>query len=184
MNKEILRMQMLAGLVTEDEYNTKLKKPILTKKTELQFKFSLLLKIDNSIKYKIKSLISKMPKPKGENIMTPLPDDKIHITLTSIKNFKPYKDKFKDFKLSKDIKTPVIQLGKTKFVYRKKENKVTYVVEIQNQNDVKQFVDKIYKQIGEQNPNPNRFFHITIANNQNGDPFKSIGNITKDDFIL
>ena len=28
MNKEILRMQMLAGLVTEDEYNTKLKKPI------------------------------------------------------------------------------------------------------------------------------------------------------------
>jgi len=60
--------------------------------------------------------------------------------------------------------------------------KVTYVVSIENQEEVKNFVDSVYKEVGLENPEPDRFFHITIANNKEGNTFKSIGDVTKADF--
>jgi hypothetical protein len=148
----------------------------------LEANVGLLLKLDNSVKNQINTLISKMPtEPKGST-MTKLPDDKMHITLTSIKSFKPFKDKLKNFQLPEDIKIPNVELENAEFVYRE-DGKTTYVVAIKNQNDIKEFVDKIYQKIGETNPEPNRFFHITLANNQGGDPFKSIGNVEKSDLI-
>lgn len=169
---EAKRMQFLAGI----------NKNLIKENEKLDTKAALLLKVDDSVKNQINNLIDKMPsEPKGSN-MTKLPDDKMHITLTSIKSFKPFKDKFKDFQLSEDIKLPNIELGNAEFVYRE-DGKVTYVVAIKNQNDIKEFVDKIYQKIGETNPEPNRFFHITLANNQGGDPFKSIGNVEKSDLI-
>jgi hypothetical protein len=106
----------------------------------------------------------------------------MHVTLTSIKSSKPFKDKLKDFQLPEDIKFPNVELGNAGFVYRE-DGKTTYVAAVKNQNDIKEFVDKIYQKIGETNPEPNRFFHITLANNQGGDPFKSIGNVEKSDLI-
>jgi len=167
--EEFKRMQKLAGIVTETVDKT------------LETKLGLLLK-DPSIKTSIDSLIKDMPaEPKGST-MTKLSDDKIHITLTSIKSSKPFKDKLKDFQLPEDIKFPNVELGNAEFVYRE-DGKITYVAAVKNQNDIKEFVDKIYQKIGETNPEPNRFFHITLANNQGGDPFKSIGNVEKSDLI-
>jgi len=147
----------------------------------LDTKVGLLLK-DPNLKTSIDSLIKNMPaEPKGST-MTKLPDDKMHVTLTSIRSFKPFKEKLKDFQLPQDIKLPNVELGNAEFVYRE-DGKTTYVAAVKNQNDIKEFVDKIYEKIGETNPEPNRFFHITLANNEGGDPFKSIGNVEKSDLI-
>ena len=51
-----------------------------------------------------------------------------------------------------------------------------------NQGEFKTFVDKVYNSVGLENPEPDRFYHITLANNEGGNPFKSIGNVTKKDF--
>jgi len=169
LSEEFLRMQKLAGIISE------------TVDKALDTKVGLLLK-DLNTKTSIDSLIKDMPaEPKGST-MTKLPDDKMHVTLTSIKSFKPFKDKLKDFQLPEDIKFPNVELGNAKFVYRE-DGKTTYVAAVKNQNDIKEFVDKIYQKIGETNPEPNRFFHITLANNQDGDPFKSIGNVEQSDLI-
>ena len=56
-----------------------------------------------------------------------------------------------DFQLPKDIKFPNVELGNAEFVYRE-DGKTTYVAAVKNQNDIKEFVDKIYQKIGETNP--------------------------------
>jgi hypothetical protein len=171
---EAKRWQKLAGIIVNEN--------LIKEEEKLDANVGLLLKLNDSVKNQINTLISKMPTdPKGST-MTKLPDDKVHITLTSIKSFKPFKDKLKDFQLPEDITFPNVELGNAEFVYRE-DGKTTYVVAIKNQNDIKDFVDKIYQKIGETNPEPNRFFHITLANNQGGDPFKSIGNVEKSDLI-
>ena len=60
---------------------------------------------------------------------------------------------------------------------------------VANQEDFKNYVDQIYESMGLQNPEPDRYFHITIANNvenkkfpNTADSFGSIGDITKNDF--
>ena len=114
--------------------------------------------------------------------MSKLSSDNIHVTLNSIKNFKPFKNDFKDYVLPKEIYLPNIQIGECKFVHRPDSNKVTYVMALSNQEEFKKFVDNVYKSLGLENPEPDRFYHITIANNEGGNPFKSIGDVTKKDF--
>ena len=53
-----------------------------------------------------------------------------------------------------------------------------YVMDVTSE----QSVDSVYKSLGLENPEPDRFYHITLANNEGGNPFKSIGNVTKKDF--
>lgn len=114
--------------------------------------------------------------------MTKLPSDMVHVTLTSIKNFKPFRDSFKDFTLLSSIEIPTIRIGECMFVHRPEIGKVTYVMSLSNQEEFKSFVDNVYKSLDLENPEPDRFYHITLANNEGGNPFKSIGNITKKDF--
>jgi 5'(3')-deoxyribonucleotidase/2'-5' RNA ligase len=167
--EELYRIKKLAGLLNESE-------------SKIEAGVGLLLKLDNTTKNQIKSIISKMPSEPNGNNMTKLPDDKLHITLTSIKAFKPFKDKFKNLDDTKIPNLVNVKLGDAAFVYRD-DGKVTYVVAIKNQSEIKDFVNELYKIVGEINPEPNRFFHITLCNNQGGDPFKSIGNVEKSDLI-
>lgn len=177
--QERLRMQKIAGIISEVDFTNKIN--LLNEEKKLKHGTGLLLKLDQNTISKIKKIISQMPDEPNGNSLTPLPDDDFHVTLTSIKSFKPIKDKFLDFDSSNFI-FPEIELGKADFVYRD-DGKVTYVVEVKNQNDLKNFVDTIYQKVGENNPEPDRFFHITLANNQGGNSFKSIGNVTKSDLI-
>lgn len=167
--EELYRVKKLAGLLNEDE-------------SKIEAGVGLLLKLDNTTKNQIKSIISKMPPEPNGNNMTKLPDDKLHITLTSIKAFKPFKDKFKNLDDTKIPNLVNVKLGDATFVYRD-DGKVTYVVGIKNQSEIKNFVNGLYKMVGGTNPEPNRFFHITLCNNQGGDSFKSIGNVEKSDFL-
>ncbi len=166
--KYISRLKELAGIISEDK--------------KIEYGVGLIMKLDESILSELKSI--EIPtEPNGFNL-TPLPNDKRHITLTSIKSFKPFKA---EFKLTEDIIIPNIVLGDGKFIYRHNEigeiEKVTYVISVKNQQELKGFVDRIYSMQNLENPEPNRFFHITIANNFEGDSFKSIGDVNKNDFI-
>lgn len=154
----------------------------------LIFEVALLLKLEDSTKDQIKNIF----KSNKETDLLPLPDDKLHITLTSIKNCKPFKDVLKS-KLPKDIQAPKIELGMTTIGNREATDttpaKKSFVVEVKNQDELKNYVNEVYKSMGLENPEPDRYFHITIANNVENkklpgmaDPFGSIGDITKKDF--
>jgi 5'(3')-deoxyribonucleotidase/2'-5' RNA ligase len=141
----------------------------------------MLLGIDDSTKSQISSM--EVPAEPSGAEMTRLPEDKLHVTLTSIKAFKPFRDTLKGFQLPDNISIPKVVLGNGKFVYRPEQDKITYVLAVENQEELKTFVDAIYQSKGLENPEPDRFFHITVANNAGGDSFKSIGNVVKQDLM-
>lgn len=154
----------------------------------LIFEVALLLKLEGSTKDQIKNIF----KSNKETDLLPLPDDKLHITLTSIKGCKPFKDVLKS-KLPTDIQAPKIELGMTTIGNREATDttpaKKSFVVEVKNQDEFKNYVNEVYKSMGLENPEPDRYFHITIANNVENkkspgmaDSFGSIGDITKKDF--
>jgi hypothetical protein len=156
---------------------------------KLVFEAALLLKLEDSVKSQILGLLKDATEAEG---LFPLPDEKLHITLTSIKACKANKDTMKSSLPqvpSPEIEYPKIELGRTTIAERAETGKKSFVVEIANQEDLKSFVDKIYEAMGIENPEPERHFHITIANNVENkkvpgmaDPFGSIGDITKSDF--
>jgi 2'-5' RNA ligase len=162
--EELSRMKQLAGLLKEEAH--------------LEAATGMLLKLDDSVKNQLKSM--QVPQDPEGNQMTKLPDNSLHVTLTSIKNFKPYKDAFEDF--VPETPFPEVKLGEAKFVYRDEIGKATYVVSVENQQELRDFVDSVYEELGLQNPEPNRFFHITLANNKGGNSFESIGNVMRADF--
>jgi hypothetical protein len=154
----------------------------------LIFEVALLFKLEGSTKDQIKNIF----KSNKETDLLPLPDDKLHITLTSIKGCKPFKDVLKS-KLPTDIQAPKIELGMTTIANREATDttpaKKSFVVEVKNQEELKAYVNQVYESMGLENPEPDRYFHITIANNVENkkspgmaDPFGSIGDITKNDF--
>lgn len=156
---------------------------------KLVFEAALLLKLEDSVKAKVLDLLKSANEAEG---LFPLPDEKLHITLTSIKGCKANKDALKagvPQVPSPEIEYPRIELGRTTIAERPEAGKKSFVVEIANQEELKSFVDKIYAALGLENIEPERHFHITIANNVENkkapgmaDPFGSIGDITKQDF--
>lgn len=153
---------------------------------DLVFEVALLLKAQEAIKGSIKS--------RDTQGLFPLPEDKLHFTLTSIKGSKPFKEILKN-SLPTDLVAPEAELGRTTIAKRPATEsapaKTSMVIEVKNQEEFKDYVDKIYETMGLENPEPERFFHITIANNKENpkspglaDPFSSIGDITKEDFNI
>jgi 5'(3')-deoxyribonucleotidase len=134
----------------------------------------LLLKLDNNTIQEINSI--DIP-----DNLTRLNSDNLHVTLTSIRNFKPFKEEFNNIDFS-DIEVPNIILGETTVAQRPDQGKESFVVAVKNNDEIKRFVDEIYSKINKENPEPDRYFHITIANNKDGNPFGSIGDVTKNDF--
>jgi len=174
-NKNINKVNLLA----EQRYLES--KGLINESAGVTAGVGMLLGLDDEIKSKISSM--EIPAEPNGAEMTNLPKDKLHVTLTSIRAFKPFKGNFKDFELPDTMIVPKVVLGNGKFVYRPEQDKVTYVLAVKNQEELKQFVDEIYKTMGLENPEPDRFFHITVANNAGGDSFKSIGNVTKEDLM-
>jgi hypothetical protein len=151
----------------------------------LFFEFGLLLKLDEETKTKIKSIQI----PDG---LFPLHENELHITLTSKKNCEAISDILRS-KLPTLSVSPKIKLGETCEAFREEVGKHSFVVALDDnsQQKLKELVDDVYSQMGLENPEPKRYFHITIANNVEspklpgfGNPLKSIGDITKTDFDL
>lgn len=180
--EEVDRIKYLSGMINESKG-----KILIESDAHLQADKGLLLKVDDSTKSALESY--PIPDEDHEEEMTRLSKDKMHVTLTSIAGFKNIKDK-KEFE-TLDIEIPQVKLGDARFVYRgdDKEDrrylnggKTTYVVAVENQDELRKYVDAVYDAMEMDNPEPNRFFHITIANNAGGNPFESIGNVEKSDF--
>jgi hypothetical protein len=174
LNEELNKMKTLAGIITESD-------------AHIYAGIGMLLKVDDSTKNTLENY--PMPEEPNGEIMTRLPSDKLHITLTSIANFKSVPNK-EEFELS-DIPIPAIKLGEARFIYRGETKddrrylpggKTTYVVAVDNQDELRDYVNELYESMGLSNPEPNRFFHATIRNNAGGDPFQSIGNVDEQDF--
>jgi len=152
--------------------------------TDLIFEAALLLKVDDSVKNSIKKIFEE----KGPKDLFPLMDNKLHITLTSIKACKDNKAALKS-NLPTDINPPAIKLGETTIAERSEAGKKSFVIAVANQEELKKYVDQIYTKMGLENPEPDRYFHITIANNVENkkspgfaDSFGSIGDVVKTDF--
>lgn len=182
LSEEVDRIKYLSGMLNESEG-----KMLIESDAHLQAGTGLLLKVDDSVKSALETY--EIPDEEHDEEMTRLPNDKLHVTLTSIADFKNVKDK-KGFE-ELDKKIPQVILGKPKFVYRGdnkedrrylKGGKTTYVVPVENQQALRDYVDAIYDEMGMDNPDPKRFFHITIANNAGGKSLDSIGNVEEEDF--
>ena len=182
LSEEVDRIKFLSGMINESEG-----KMLNESDAHLLADKGLLLKVDDSVKSALETY--PIPEENHDEEMTRLPNDKLHVTLTSIAGFKGVQDK-KGFE-ELDIEIPQVILGDAKFVYRgdNKEDrrylpggKTTYVVAVENQQELRDYVDAIYDEMGMDNPEPNRFFHVTIANNAGGNPFESIGNVDRSDF--
>jgi len=179
LKEELNRMSFLAGIINESE--EKSTEPH-SEAHRIKSDVGLLLSVDDSALNDLKSI----ELPDGQ---TRLPEDKFHITLTSIKNFKPFRNEMKNLVLPKywkdkeEVIIPKIKIKQYKSVFRPEQEKETYVAGIENQNDFQNFVDKLYAEYGLKNPEGNtRFYHITVSNNMGGDSFKSIGDVDIQDF--
>jgi hypothetical protein len=182
LTEEVDRIKYLSGMINESEG-----KMLSESDAHLLADKGLLLKVDDSTKSSLETY--PIPDEDHDEEMTRLPNDKLHVTLTSIAGFKGVQDK-KAFE-ELDIEIPKVILGDAKFVYRGDDRedrrylrggKTTFVVAVENQGELKRYVDAIYDEMGMDNPEPNRFFHVTIANNAGGNPFESIGNVDGSDF--
>ena len=61
------------------------------------------------------------------------------------------------------------------------ETRRTLFLPILNQDEVREFVNGICEELGITNPEPDRFFHVSLANIHGGNPWKSVGDICESD---
>ncbi len=109
--------------------------------------------------------------------------DKLHITLIGGKSLKQHKAILKtfDFSMLPNPPAPLIDLiGEASRVVGGEE-RITTFVSLSNQVEFREYVSSICSEIGIDNPEPSRFFHISVANNHGGNPFKSVGDINDGD---
>jgi len=113
--------------------------------------------------------------------------EKTHVTLVGGKALKEFKAQLKEG--TKEViaampEPPTPELGRTgvaKRIMADGEVRETYFMEVDNQEDFQDYADKLCEALGIANPEPDRFFHVSVANNQGGNPFKSVGDISESD---
>lgn len=142
---------------------------------------------EGGIEYKY-ALVAKYPDielqdfniPEGLQVI-----GKNHITIVSGKALKPVKKIVNGNKENLDElpMPPKPIFGDTGIAIREVEGekRETYFTVIENQEEFQDYANLVCSALGIKNPEPNRFFHLSIANNQGGDSFKSVGNIEAKD---
>ena len=129
---------------------------------------------EGGIEYKY-ALVAKYPDielqdfniPEGLEVI-----GKNHITIVSGKALKPVKKIVKGNKdnLSLLPLPPKPIMGKTGVAIRdiEGEKRETYFMEIANQDEFQDYANLVCASLGIENPEPERFFHLSVANNQGG----------------
>jgi hypothetical protein len=126
-----------------------------------EVKFSGILKVmpDANAIASVLILANQLP---SEAVM--LPEDKFHVTLIHQGILKPYRKELK----SMVFPTPPPVILETFIEERvdKVQNKRSWVVWLQNQSEIKTYVQEVMSLLGAPpgDPEPNRKFHISIAN--------------------
>ena len=138
-----------------------------------QVKFSGILKImpSQDIIGQAQPLIASLP-PEA----VPLGDDRLHVTLIHQSILKPYRKMLK--KMSKAGELPpapaVVLEPQVEERVDEELGRKSWVAWVKNQDDMKNYVNQIMEIVGGQpNPEPNRVFHISLAN-LTGNPGDSV----------
>ena len=93
----------------------------------------------------------------------PLPDKALHITLIHQDILKPYREKIKGMALPPEPEV-ILAPGYEEKVDEALERK-SWVVQVENQEDLREYVNEVMALVkGPPDPEPNRIFHITLAN--------------------
>jgi hypothetical protein len=132
----------------------------------------LMLIPDRDMIDELRLLSASLP---GEAV--PLSDEDLHVTLLVPKTLKPYKKALKAIREAGGIPSgPEIKLiSEIEERIDDAAGKRSWVVWLENQQDMKDYVNQIMEMVGGPlDPEPNRRFHISIAN-LTGDPHGSVG---------
>ena len=145
-------------------------------KVNIEYKFALVLILDET---------PDIDTPEGLTAI-----EKSHITLIGGKALKDHKDTLKPHKGLIEVDgIPDIKFGRTGQATRAMEingtleSRKTFFVEVTNHDELRTFVSELCMKLGMINPEPNRFYHLSLANNHDGNPFKSVGDISTDDLV-
>ena len=129
---------------------------------EQEVKFSGILKIMPSPENLalIESTIADLP-PEA----VPLPSDKFHVTLIHQNILKPYRKIIKQMDKDGILPAPPRVNLETNLSLREDGDKKSWVLWVENQDQLNYYVDEIMELIGgATNPEPERVFHISVAN--------------------
>ena len=144
---------------------------------------------DEGIEYKY-ALVAKYPNfdMGGFNIPDGLDAiGKNHITIVGGKALKPVKKIVKNNKDNLLLLPPPPEpkMGNEGVAMREVDGEMreTYFMEIANQDEFQDYANLVCASLGIENPEPKRFFHLSLANNHGGDSFKSVGDIKLKDLV-
>ena len=105
------------------------------------------------------------------SIMIPLSEDELHITLIHQKILEPYSEALKQLRLPPLDEPIILKEPPEKLTAPGKESWVAWV---ENQEVLKDYVNQVMELVGgPPNPEPNRKFHISLAN-LTGNPRDSV----------
>ena len=125
---------------------------------EVQYSGILKLKPTPEIISQAKAAMADLP-PEA----VPLPDKALHITLIHQNILKPYRKQLKGMALPPEpevILAPGYEEKADEALGRK-----SWVVQVENQEDLREYVNEVMALVkGPPDPEPNRIFHITLAN--------------------
>jgi len=125
---------------------------------EVEYSGILKLKPTPEIILQVKAAMADLP-PEAER----LPDKALHITLIHQDILKPYRKQLKGMALPPE---PEVILAPG---YEEKVDEVldrkSWVVRVENQEDLREYVNEVMALVkGPPDPEPDRIFHITLAN--------------------
>jgi len=93
----------------------------------------------------------------------PLPDKALHVTLIHQNILKPYRKQLKGMPLPPEPEV-ILAPGYEEKVDEALDRK-SWVVQVENQEDLRNYVNEVMELLGaEADPEPERIFHITLAN--------------------
>lgn len=142
---------------------------------ELEYKGSIVSSISN---------VPNVDIPEGFDRL-----EKYHITLLSGQQLKPMKEQgLSNKEMKETIKTfisnfplsPKVVFGESAIASRD-DGRQTLFFSAKNQGELQTYLDSITDAL--KIPKVKRFFHVSVANNQGGNPFKSIGDINEGDIL-
>jgi len=141
--------------------------------SEQDVKFSGILKLmpSPSIVSVVSSLLQQLP-PEA----VPLPEDKFHVTLAHQSVLKLYRKQLKQLSKSGMLPPPPPVILENNVEERIDEalGRKSWAVWVENQNDMRNYVNQVMSLVGgPPNPEPDRRFHISIAN-LTGNPGDSV----------
>jgi hypothetical protein len=136
---------------------------------EVKYGGILKLKLDSAIIADIQRFQEDLKKDEEGAIM--LPEKALHVTLIHQSILKPH---IKQVKGMEFPPAPDVILG-DKIIEKTSPEKKSWVVELKNQDEMRNYVATVMASLGSENtnPEPDRVFHISLAN-LTGDPKDSV----------